>query len=50
VFLSLFEIHRFIVLSQANAAVLSGYRLGFAAVNALVLGKVILIGQALHAG
>jgi hypothetical protein len=50
VFLSLFEIHRFVVLRQANATALSGYRLGFPAVNALVLGKVILIGQALHAG
>ena len=50
VFLSLFEIHRLVVLRQASAASLSGYRLGFAAVNALVLGKVILIGEALHAG
>ena len=50
VFLSLFEIHRFVILREANAASLSGYRLGFAAINALVLGKVILIGEALHAG
>ena len=45
VFLSLFEIHRFVVLREANAASLSGYRLGFAAINALILGKVILIGK-----
>jgi hypothetical protein len=50
IFLSLFEIHRFVVLRQAHAASLSGYRIGFAAINALVLGKVILIGQAFHAG
>jgi len=50
VFLSLFEIHRVVVLREANAASLSGYRIGFAAVNALVLGKVILIGQAVHVG
>ena len=50
VVLSLFEIHRFVVLRQVHAGSLSGYRIGFAAVNALVMGKVILIGQALHAG
>lgn len=29
---------------------LSGYKIGFAAVNALIMGKVILIGEALHVG
>lgn len=52
VLLSLFEIHRVVVLRQAHASPLSGsgYRLGFAVVNAFVLGKVIVLGQALHAG
>jgi hypothetical protein len=52
VLFSLFEIHRVVVLRQAHASFLSGsgYRVGFAAVNALVLGKVILLGQAIHAG
>src|SRR5436309_807493 len=52
VLFSLFEIHRVIVLRQAQASSLSGsgYRVGFAAVNALVLGKVMLLGQAIHVG
>jgi hypothetical protein len=50
VLLSLLEIHRFVVLREAHPGSLSGYRIGFAAVNAIVLAKVILIGQALHAG
>ena len=50
IFLSVFEIHRFVVLREVHAGSLYGYRIGFAAVNALVMGKVILIGQALHAG
>jgi hypothetical protein len=52
VLFSVFEIHRVVILRQAHASSLSGlgYRVGFAAVNALVLGKVILLGQALHAG
>lgn len=48
--LSLFEIHRFAVLRGVVSKSLAGYRIGFAGVNALVLGKVILIGQALHMG
>ena len=52
VLLSLFEIHRLVVLREADASPRSGsvYRVGFAAVNALVLGKVIVLGRALHAG
>jgi hypothetical protein len=50
VFLSVFEIYRFVVLREAHITYFSGYRIGIAAVNALVMGKVILIGQALHAG
>jgi len=50
VLFSLFEIHRYAVLRQLNIHSLSGYKIGFAAVNALIMGKVILIGQALHFG
>lgn len=50
VLLSVFELHRFSVLRDLNLNALFGYRFGFAALNALILGKVILIGQALHVG
>ena len=50
VLFSLFEIHRYAVLREANLYGLSGYKIGFALVNALIMGKVILIGQALHVG
>jgi hypothetical protein len=48
VLLSLFEVHRFAVLRQVHQTSISGYRVGLAAINALVLGKIILIGQDLH--
>jgi hypothetical protein len=47
---SLFEIHKYAVLREVNMASLSGYKIGFALVNALIMGKVILIGEALHVG
>ena len=47
---SLFEIHRYAVLREFNLSSLSGYKIGFALVNALIMGKVILIGEALHVG
>jgi hypothetical protein len=50
VLLSLFELHRFVVLRGVGLGSISGYRLGFAGLNALVLGKVILIGEALRLG
>lgn len=50
ILLSLFEIHRFVVLREFHLQSLSGYRLGFAAVNALIVGKVILIGEMFHLG
>jgi len=50
VLFSLFEIHRYAVLREFNLSSLSGYKIGFAAVNALIMGKVILIGEALHVG
>jgi hypothetical protein len=50
VVLSLLEIHRFVVLREVSPASVAGYRIGFAAINALILSKVIIIGQALHVG
>ena len=50
VLFSLFEIHRVAVLREVTPASVSGYRIGFAAINALIMGKVFLIGEALHIG
>lgn len=50
VLFSLFEIHRYAVLRQLHIHSLSGYKIGFAAINALIMGKIILIGEALHVG
>lgn len=50
VLFTLFEIHRLAVLREVNRADISGYRFGFAGLNALIMGKVILIGEALHVG
>jgi len=50
VLFSLFELHRYAVLRQFHLVSLSGYRIGFAALNALIMAKVILAGQALHVG
>lgn len=50
VLLSLLEIHRLAVLREVHQTSVSGYRFGFAAINALVLGKVILIAQDFHIG
>jgi hypothetical protein len=48
VLLSLFEMHRFAVLREVHQTSMYGYRVGLAVINALVLGKIILIGQDLH--
>ena len=50
VLFAVFELHRFVVLRGLHLESLSGYRLGFAAVNALVIGKFIATGEALHFG
>jgi predicted ABC-type sugar transport system permease subunit len=50
VLFGLFELHKYAVLREVNLASLSGWKLGFALVNALILGKVILIGEAFHVG
>ena len=50
VLLSLLEMHRFAVLREVHQTSVSGYRLGLAIINALVLGKVILIAEDLHLG
>lgn len=46
----MFEIHRFAILRDVNHAPISTYRIGFAAINALILAKIILIGDAIHLG
>ena len=46
----MFELHKYAVLRAVNLPSLSGWKIGFALVNALIIGKVILIGQALHVG
>jgi hypothetical protein len=50
VLFSMFEVHRIVILREFNLASVSGYRFGFAAINALIMGKVVLIGEALHLG
>ena len=50
VLLSIFEIHRYAVLRDVKMTSLQTYRIGFAAINALIMGKIILIGEALHLG
>ncbi len=44
----LLELHRLAILRQQNPTTPVGYRVGFAFVNALVLGKIILIADAFH--
>ncbi len=46
VLLSLFALHRVMLLREGNLS----YRLGFALVNALVLGKIMYIFERLHVG
>ena len=46
----LFEIHKITILRGQNPATPLGYRVGFAFVNALILGKIILIAEAFHFG
>lgn len=48
VVLVLLELHRLAVLRQVNLTERMDYKLGFALINALVLGKVILLGDELR--
>ena len=50
VLFSLFEFHRLAVLREIHRVPASLYRFGFAAVNALIMAKVVLVGEALHLG
>ena len=50
VLLVLFEIHKITILRGQNPATPLGYRVGFAFVNALILGKIILIADAFSFG
>jgi hypothetical protein len=46
----LLELHRLAILRELNPTRPAAYRVGFALVNALVLGKIILIADAFHLG
>jgi hypothetical protein len=46
----LFEVHRITILRGQNPVTPVAYRVGFALINALILGKIILIAEALHFG
>jgi len=45
---SLFEVHKWMVLRQYNPTHELSFKIGFALINALVLGKVIFTAEALH--
>jgi len=46
----LLELHRLAILRELNTTAPATYRVGFALINALVLGKIILIADAFHLG
>jgi hypothetical protein len=46
----LFELHKFTILREQEPVTPFGYKVGFALINALILGKIILIAQAFHFG
>jgi hypothetical protein len=46
--LIVFELHRFAIMREMNTVYRMDYRIGLALVNALVLGKAILVAQHLH--
>jgi hypothetical protein len=46
----LFEIHKITILREQNPETPLGYRVGFALINALILGKIMLIAEAFHFG
>jgi hypothetical protein len=46
----LLELHRLTILRELNPTAPATYRVGFALINALVLGKIILIADAFHLG
>jgi hypothetical protein len=50
VLFGMFEIHRFAVLRDVTHASISAYRIGSAAVTALIMAKFIMIGDAIHIG
>jgi hypothetical protein len=46
----LFELHKVTILREEDTLTPFGYRAGFALINALILGKIILIAEAFHFG
>jgi hypothetical protein len=47
---AMFQVHKIAILRGENMATAIGYQVGLALINALVIGKVILIAQAFHVG
>jgi hypothetical protein len=50
VVLSLFDIHKLFIFRAQHLASPIGFKLGLNLVNAIVLGKIVLIGDSLHLG
>jgi hypothetical protein len=50
VVISMFDIHKLIVFRTQHLNLPIGFKLGLNLVNALVLGKIVLIGDSLHLG
>lgn len=46
----LLQLHRLTIIREQNPMAPLRYRLGFALINALILGKIILIAEAFHFG
>jgi hypothetical protein len=50
VLFGMFEVHRWAILKEFHVSSVSGFRIGFALVNALLMGKIFLLGETLHVG
>jgi hypothetical protein len=50
VLFAMLQVHKLAVLRGENMATEIGFKVGFAFINAMVIGKVILIAQAFHFG
>ena len=50
VLFALFEVHKLTILRGEASATAISYRVGFALINALILGKIILIAEVFHFG
>ena len=50
VLFGMFEVHRWAILKEFHVTSVSGYRIGFALINAMLMGKIFLLGESLHVG